>query len=380
MFKDVSKLSFDYVPEKLVHREQQYQRLLTLFRPLIDQNRSQNAFLHGSVGTGKTALSKRFCLDFKELCQKNNRYIEYVLVNCRQRPNESSVMLKVLNHFDPNFPDRGFSITEMSESLRKHLEKRKAHLILILDEADVLLKKSGSDLIYNFSRFEEERFGGMSPISLILISQKQISDVLDSQSLSSFKRTNVIEFTKYSQKELFDILKSRTDLAFHSNTVERDVLELISDIASEWGDARYAIELLEMAGMLADERNSEIVTPEFVRAAKAETYSVITESKLIDLDRTKKLVLLAIARAIKDKVYIGTGEAEKVYHLVCEEYTEPKKGHTQFWSYLKELDSLGLIDTKKSGEGITGRTTLISLPDIPANVLELQIAELLSRK
>jgi cell division control protein 6 len=370
VFKDLSKLSFEYLPKRLVHRQKQMKRLSTLFGPAIESNVTQNAFLFGSVGTGKTHLSKRFCMDFQKYANSKGKNLEYVIVNCRQRNTDAAVLLRILTHFDERFPDRGFSITEMLQILRKHIQKRKAHLLVVLDEADVLLKKSGSDLIYSLSRFDEESMGQKSSVSMILISQRNVLDIMDAPSLSTFKRTNVIEFGKYGADELTDILGERVDLAFHPGAVESPSVSLIADIASEWGDARYAIELLEKAGMLADEDGSREVIPENVRAAKAETYSTITESKIAELEQHKKLVLLGIARRMKREAYITTGEAEDGYAIACEEFGERKRGHTQFWKYLKELDALGLIDARVSREGVVGKTTMISLPEIPAKVLE----------
>ncbi len=113
VFKDQRTLSFDYVPPKLVHRETQMKRLIMLFRPVVDEDGAQNAVLTGSVGTGKTATAKRFCTDLKDHAEKKQKAIDWTIVNCRQRNSESAVVLQIVNHFQPNFPDRGFSITEM---------------------------------------------------------------------------------------------------------------------------------------------------------------------------------------------------------------------------------------------------------------------------
>jgi cell division control protein 6 len=80
-------------------------------------------------------------------------------------------------------------------------------------------------------------------------------------------------------------------------------------------------------------------------------------------------VLLAIARSIRNKSFVSTGEVEDAYRVVCEESDEKAKGHTQFWTYLKDLSAYGLIDTKISGKGMPGKTTLIALSDIPAGDL-----------
>ena len=380
VFKDQRTLSFDYVPQRLVHREAQMKKLVMLYRPVVESNLSQNAVLTGSVGTGKTATAKRFCTDLKDFAEKQQKAVDWVLVNCRQRNSESSAVLHVVNHFQPNFPDRGFSITEMLRILRKDLEKRKVHLVIVLDEADVLLKKAGPDIIYKLTRFGEEKVDGRELVSLMLISQKNIFELLDASSTSTFKRTNVVEFGKYSSDELRDIVKTRAELAFHDGAIDDDAISLIAEVSSEWGDARFAIEILEKAGMLADEESAGRISVEHVRGAKAEAYSSITESKLAGLDRHQKLSLLGIARASRGKAYVTTGEAESAYKVACEEYSEKPRAHTAFWGLLKDLDMLGVVSAKKSGPGISGKTTVITLLDIPAKVLEQRMRQMLKNE
>lgn len=370
VFKDASKLSFDYVPERLVHREAQLAKLRMLFRPVLEQGISQTAFLNGPVGTGKTATSKRFCLDLVKEAQGKERAMDFVMVNCRQRNTESSVLLRLVTHFDEHFPDRGFSSAEMLRSLRKHIEKRKIHLVIVLDEADVLIRRGAGDLIYHLSRFDEEKVGGRASVSLMLVSQRYVLDMLDPASSSTFKRANAVMFDRYSARELSDIVADRASLAMFPDAIGPECIDLIGDIASEFGDARFAIELLEKAGMLAEEESAEFVIAEHVRAAKALTYSVVTGSKIEELDKQRKLVLLSIARAIRGGAYVTTGEVEKVYRVVAEEFGERARAHTQFWAYLQDLANEGLISTKVVGDSSGGgRTTYISLPDIPARVL-----------
>jgi len=138
------------------------------------------------------------------------------------------------------------------------------------------------------------------------------------------------------------------------------------DLFSIW---HSHVELLEKAGMLADEEAAEEIAPEHVRGAKAHVHPTDVEERLAQLDVPKKLVLLAVARKIRKKTYITMGETESAYEVVCEEYREKPRAHTQLWKYVRELDALGLIDTKLSGEGVVGKTTLISLPEIPSKVL-----------
>jgi cell division control protein 6 len=378
VIKDLNTLNFDYVPEELPHRDEQLRFLSQMFKPLLSRV-SQNVVIRGPVGTGKTVIAKKLCNSLVNIARKQGKIIEYIHINCRKRSTDSMVLLGVLNHFDPRFPDRGFSVQEMLEVLRKQLQRRDAQLLLVLDEADALLKKSGSNLVYNFTRFSDETTLERNPISLLLISQKDVLGMLDSSALSTFKRGNVLSLNKYGRDELFDIVSQRVNLAFHNNTVHEDCVDLIADIASEWGDARFAIELLWKAGVAADHQRVQMVMPEHVRFAKAETYSVVTESKLRNLERHQLLTLYSIAKRLKKDgtAYVNTGEVEKTYALTCEEYDEKPRTHTMFWSYLKDIENAGFINIKLSGKGHLGTTQFISLPDIPAEVVSSKVEELL---
>lgn len=376
--KDSFKLSFEYVPETLVHREAQMEQLALLFRPVVESGRSETAFLSGSVGTGKTATAKRFCADMMRYGAVNNVPIDFVIVNCRQRSTEAGILLHLVRHFDPGFPDRGFSPSEMLRALKGQIAKSGKRLIIVLDEADLFVKKGPVDLIYQLSRFSEESINMQSSVSLMLISQEYIMDRLDQASISTFKRANAVRFPKYSAPELRAIVDARSKEALVDGGIRGDAVDLIADIASEWGDARYAIELLDMAARKSELLPAGVVTAEEVRAAKAETYSVVTESKLETLDINRLIALLSVARSIKDMSYVSTAAAEKTYLVVCEEYGVAPRKHTQFWSYLQDLDRLALISTQKMADEETGaRASFVSVPDIPSKELAKKIETIL---
>jgi cell division control protein 6 len=378
VIKNPNALDFDYVPDELIHRDEQQKMLAQMFKPLLS-NVSQNAIIKGPVGTGKTAIAKKFCNTLVNIARKQGKTIEYVHINCRKRATDSMVLLGVLNHFDPRFPDRGFSLQEMMQVLKKQLIKRNAQLLLVLDEADALVKKNGTNLIYNLTRFSDEKIAEKTPVSLILISQKDILPFFDAASISTFKRNNIVNLDKYTRDELYDIIMQRVNLAFHNATVNPESIELLADISSEWGDARFAIELLWKSGIAADNQHIQNVKPEHVRAAKAETYSIVTETKLKNLEKHQLLTLYAIAKRLKkdETAYVNTGDAEKTYMITCEEYNEKPRTHTMFWNYLKEIEGAGFINIKPSGKGHLGVTQLISLPDIPAEIMGDKVKEML---
>lgn len=378
VFKDESKLDFGFVPDELPHREEEFKQLTLAMRSILTDGSPQTMLVRGPVGTGKTALTKRFCQEFRRAGQDRDVEVSTVHVNCRRRSTTPAALLQIINHFDPAFPDRGFSTTEMLEQLTKQLKRRKTHLIVVLDEVDVLVKRAGSDLIYHLTRFNEEDTLGPYSVSLILVSQEDVRLFMDEGTKSTFKQTNTIRLEPYEKDELSSIVEQRVDLAFHPNTVTDGVVELVSDMAAEEGDARFALELLHKAGKAADERDGDQVAPEHARAAKAHIHPVLIDERLAEIDEQRALVLLALARVLKrGGAYAKTGDVESAYEAACEQFGARPRGHTQFWTYIQDLDALGLLDAKRSGEGVVGTTTLMSLPDAPAELLEERLTEML---
>ena len=154
-------------------------------------------------------MTKYFCQSLVQIARKQGKIIEYVHINCRKRSSDAMVLLGVLNHFDSRFPDRGFSVQEMLEILRTHLQRKESQLLLVLDEVDALVKKGKSNLIYDLTRFNDETIKTGNPVSVIMISQKDVFSELDAAALSTFKRSNTIILEKYTRDELCDIIRQR---------------------------------------------------------------------------------------------------------------------------------------------------------------------------
>lgn len=379
IFKDLAKLDFDYVPGDLPHRDEELRGITRVFKGLAQGAQRENLLIQGPVGTGKTALAKRFAQDFSAHLRRTGKTLEVVHVNCRRRKTSGLAMLGILNHFDPQYPERGFGVGEMQRDLRRHLERRDAHLLVILDEVDALLRADGSDLVYDLTRFNDESGPGWVGVSLMLISQHDILAQMDEAALSTFKK-NVVHVEPYGSPALEAIVRQRVELAFQPGSVDDDAACLIADIAAEEGNARLAIEILWKAGLNTDDHHRDLVSAEDVRTAKADVSSHITDVKLRQLAKHPQLVLLALARRLRkdESAYATTGAVEEMYQLICEEYNEDPRGHTMFWKYLKQLQDAGMILARLSGKGQAGTTQHISIPDAPATMVEERVGKLLT--
>ena len=82
----------------------------------------------------------------------------------------------------------------MLRALRSHIERSGKRVVIVMDEANILLKKGPVNLIYQLSRMSEESLNKQMSVSLILISQEYVIDRLDEASRSTFKKVNTIRF------------------------------------------------------------------------------------------------------------------------------------------------------------------------------------------
>ena len=199
---------------------------------------------------------------------------------------------------------------------------------------------------------------------------------LDRSTLSTLQR-NIISLNPYTRGQLLDIIKSRATMAFREDAITDEALELISELAAmEGGDARYAIDLLWRAGKYAEAEGVRRVLPRHVRGASAMLYRGLRAEELRSLSLHEKLLLIAIARCFREstRAYASTGEVEEAYRLVCEEFGEKPRGHTQLWKYLRRLRSLEVVSI--SLEATRGRTHRIALR-VPARALEGEVKRLI---
>jgi cell division control protein 6 len=382
IIKDDTVFSFNYVPPTLPHRTDELARLRSLFSQVLRTGVPQTAFITGPVGTGKTVLAKKFCSELESAGTDAGKSIITEVVNCRNRDSPPEILHRVItSRFQEHLQERGFSVAQMLNILRGKLQKGRSHLVLVLDEANALLKKGpgGPDLVYNLTRFDEDTGCATGSLSLILVSQLNIYEFLDAATASTFKRSNTIALEPYGTNELADILLERARLGLYPGTWGQEVLQLAARLAaSEGGDARRAIETLHAAARKAQDECDERVRADHIHGADAAGHGGLPFERLDSLEEGPLLVGLAIARAIRNREFITTPEAEEAYAVVCEEMGRKRRAHTQFWKYLKVLDAHGVIDTGTANES-SGSTTAISLHDITPGRLEEMLGRLLGK-
>jgi len=369
---DKGPLSYDWIPPELVGRDQELGDMASIFSRIENHGTSCQAVVLGPVGAGKTVLTQRFGDDIQRHLE-GRRKIVLTHVNCRNHPTGSQVLQQIALSLDSRHPERGFSSGEIIQSIRRNLQAHQNHLLLILDEVDVLVRRDSSDLIYKLLRIDEGQDNSGS-LSIILVSQDfALMKYFEPAIISRLGNSNILELQPYESKTLTMIAKQRAEVACKSGSVSEEALKKIGDFAAEIGDARMAIELLDAAIRRAEKEGRGEVLTDDVKPSTLRNAS-LEPAQVDNLSKHQKLVLLGICRRLKKAEEISSGDAQKLYQLVCEEFGVKARGYTTFWKHLKALEIEGLIESRSANasEG-RGRTQHITMTNTSPATLESRI-------
>jgi len=386
IFKDESKLQVDYVPRDLPHREEQLKKLWEYFRPVFMNPCSLfvRVILLGKVGTGKTAVVRRFGRDVDGLKIREGFTVKFSYVNCHTHRTLFSVLYKVGHDLGLTLPRRGFSSEELMNLAWSHLKSSSEYLVLVLDEADYLVRSAEERVLYSLTRISEIVGDELHRIGVVFVFRDLTVLIGIEPSIQSTLQHNIIRFPPYTAGQIIDILWGRVrEGALYDSAVNDEVMEMIGDLVGSdkggTGDARLALELLYRAGKYAEEEGRDVIIPEDVRNAYSDVMPLPRDT-LKNLRTGEKLLLLALIRLLQRKKFVDKvpmGLLEMEYNEVCDELgAEPRK-HTTIWEYVRNLEAMGIITTEKPTKGFRGRTTLVGLPTVSLSALEREIIRLI---
>ena len=356
IFKDKSPLDHRWLPEKLVHRDEQIRQIAKYWVDVLSGVTPSNVTLYGKTGTGKTAASKFAREQLIDIARKKNVFVKVEYIRCTDYTTEYQVIAELCNRLGRDVPNRGWTKGEVVNTFRDIFKpdvfSRKLHLIVILDEIDILLNKDGDGILYTLTR--------TGNVSVLCISNYlDFKNLIDSRVNSSLNDKEIV-FPPYGANQLSDILAERAELSFNENILDSDVIPLCSAMAAkEEGDARYALDLLKNAGELAFDEDSEIVTSDHVRRAKDK----IEHNKIIEIISTLPLqqqrLLEAILNLSKQKEEISSG---KLYDAYTDISKKDAVTYRRIFDFIGELEMLGIISTNTISRGrAKGRTNIIKL-------------------
>ncbi|MBS7640434.1 MAG: AAA family ATPase [Candidatus Bathyarchaeia archaeon] len=379
IFKDRNKLSPYYIPKRLPHREQQINMLLSIYGRMLENIwETYPRFIEviGPAGTGKTCTTIRFGELISEKARREGINLQHVYMNCKVDGTTRYVLYSnLVRKVTPKISTKSLSPEEMLKQLIDYLKFEEIFLLVTFDEIDYFVQISPREhIVYDITRIPEMQPGAPIPVigGIFIARSIKWHDYLESGERSTLGR-GIIEFPRYTSKQIRDILADRVEEAFQPNTVLDETLDLISDLTASPpvnGDVRVGLELLYYSGILAENMGSSKVTPEHIRKVYSGINPTITAEDILSLDKDSRLILLALVRGLRASraAYISLRDLRKFYNVVCEEYHV--KPVEDFEERVQDLIYRGIVDMKSLLEvGVSG-AALVDLERFLNNLLK----------
>ena len=367
IFKDREVLRHSYRPQILPHRKPQIDEIASILAPSLRNETPSNILIYGKTGTGKTACVHYVGTELEKVSTNMGTLCRIVHLNCEVIDTQYRVLAQIakdLSGIDEvgsdktktHIPMTGWPTDQVYAEMKNQLDSRRAVLVIVLDEIDKLVKKSGDDTLYNLTRINSDLKN--SKVSIIGISNDlSFKDFLDPRVLSSLSEEELV-FPPYNAPQLVDILSQRAETAFIAGAVSDGVIPLCAALAAqEHGDARRALDLLRISGELADRDESAKVTEDHVKQAQAkiETDSMIeciatlpTQSKLI-------LYSMLVLEQWGQNIFTS-GDVSRLYQDIAPQIELDILTHRRITDLISELNMLGVINTRVVSKGRYGRT------------------------
>jgi cell division control protein 6 len=390
IFKSKESLTPEYIPDSLPHREKELKELVSFFKHLVTSpgSLSQRVLLIGGVGTGKTATARVFGRDFTRFASTKGYKVRYAHVNCHSNRTLYNVIADMARQLNAPLPSRGLSAREMFEALLTYLDETDQYAIVSLDEFHYFASLAGRDAVYFVVRAYDVFETPVKRLNFIFISQDTAKLSLLDPALESYLLRHMIRLEPYTSSQLYDILKYRASKAFYEGTYDDSILRFIAEYEGYdkggGGNARHAIEVLMIAGVMAESEGAKRLSLDHVRKAIMKvSRDILSISEAINYSSLHELlILLSTVRLLRrtGKPYVKIGDVEKEYEIVCESFNLQPRKHTQVYEYVMNLKKAGVIEARSSGKGMKGRTTLMGVSYGPLDLLEQYLLDLIKRK
>ena len=401
LIRERELLDPNYIVEedRIVGRDEQLQAVTKMLRVALGDNRPPNLFLYGPSGTGKSLITKAVCANISRVCDSRGIDFGTVEVNCQDLDTLGVAVYELVSEAADEagvaveVPKHGVATKEKWDELYRIVNDNFDAVVFVLDELDMLVGRRDKDepafsrLLYQLSR-AGAKDDLTAHVSVVAISNDtKMMEAVGSRALSSFTPEDV-HFDDYDANQLQAILRHRRD-AFHDGVLRDDVIPLAAAFAAQThGDARKAIDLMRVAGELAEREGDDHVREDHVRKAqdKVEKNRVLEVVRGISTQKKLCLYATAAVAAASDDGTARSTTGYRVYEFVTDSIDANQYHQETYVNKMKELTTYSLVDFERRSHGpSSGMFLEFQFGERPETILETlhedsRIAELSSEE
>jgi cell division control protein 6 len=386
LIRDRSLLDPNHVVEedRIVGRDEQLQEVTKMLRVALGDNRPPNLFLYGPSGTGKSLITKAVCKNISTICETRDISFGTIEVNCQGLDTLGVAVYELATRaadeagVDVEVPKHGVATKEKWDELYRIVNENFDSAVFVLDELDMLVGRRDkqepafSRLLYQLSRAgaNDEL---TAHISVVAISNDtKMMESVGSRAMSSFTPEDV-HFDDYDANQLQSILRRRQD-AFYDDVLDDDVIPLAAAFAAQThGDARKAIDLIRVAGELAEREGDRRVRENHVREAQDKVEKNRVLEVVRGISTQKKLCLYATA-AVAAQSPDGAARSTtgyRVYQFLTDAIDADQYHQETYVNKMKELTTYSLVDFERKSHGpSSGMFLEFQFGERPQTILE----------
>ena len=386
LIRDRSLLDPNYVvdEDRIVGRDEQLRKVTKMLRVALGDNRPPNLFLYGPSGTGKSLITKAVCKNISRICDTRDIEFGTIEVNCQDLDTLGVAVYELAQQaadeagVDVEVPKHGVATKEKWDELYRIVNENFDSAVFVLDELDMLVgRRDKQDPAFSRLLYQLSRAGAADDlaahVSVVAISNDtKMMESVGSRALSSFTPEDV-HFDDYDANQLQAILRRRQD-AFTDGVVEEEVIPLAAAFAAQThGDARKAIDLMRVAGELAEREGNERVREGHVRKAQDKVEKNRVLEVVRGISTQKKLCLYATA-AVAAESTDGSARSTTGYHVyqfLTDSIDADQYQQESYVNKMKELTTYSLVDFERRSHGpSSGMFLEFQFGERPETILE----------
>lgn len=386
LIRDRSLLNPNHIvkEDRIVGRDAQLQEVTKMLRVALGDNRPPNLFLYGPSGTGKSLITKAVCKNINRICKSRDIRFGTIEVNCQDLDTLGVAVYELASlaadeaGVEVNVPKHGVATKDKWDELYRIVNENFDSVVFVLDELDMLIGRRDKEepafsrLLYQLSRAGANN-DLTAYISVVAISNDtKMMEAVGSRALSSFTPEDV-HFDDYDANQLQAILRRRQD-AFYDGTLGDDVIPLASAFAAQThGDARKAIDLVRVAGELAEREGDDCVREKHVREAQDKVEKNRVLEVVRGISTQKKLCLYATA-AVAAETANGSARSTmgyRVYQFLTDTLDTDQYHQETYVNKMKEMTTYSLVNFERRSHGpSSGMFLEFQFGERPETILE----------